>query len=488
MSTNNTNRVEGRLSELTAREAAEVIPADASVAVSGFGSVGYPKAIPLELAASDRDLALTVVSGGSVGKEIDTALVEADAIARRYPFQATPEARKAVNDGTIAFHDRHISRLGDEVRFGQLMDRVDMAVVEAIAAGPGWLVPSTSVGHTPAYVERADRLLVEVNEAQPLSLRKLHDVYSTNAPPNREPIPLTDPGERIGSPEIRFDSEKLVGVVRTDSRDDPYVFREPTETDRAIAANLTEFLTTEIERSAVFEDTVNLQFGVGSLGNALMGQLEAVDFGDRDVAYAGEVIQDGLLDLLDKEMLTAASATSLALSEDGQERLFENVERYARDIVVRPAEISNSPEVVNRLGVIGVNSALEVDIYGHVNSTHVKGTHMINGLGGSGDFNRNSLLPIVALGSTAKDGTVSRIVPFATHVDHTEHEAAVIVTEHGVADLRGLSPRERAETLIANCADPSFRPALRSYIERAKQAGGNVLHDLPTAFDWEEQA
>nr|WP_245781395.1 acetyl-CoA hydrolase/transferase C-terminal domain-containing protein [Halopelagius inordinatus] len=469
-----------------AETAAEAVADDATLLVSGFGSVGYPKAVPEALAESGRDLSLTVVSGGSVGEEIDVALIESDSMARRYPFQARPAIREAINDGRVAFGDRHISSLGDEVQYGGLVDTDSaVAVVEAVAVGEDWLVPSTSIGTTPAYVESADRLVVEVNAAQPRSLEAFHDVYRLGTPPNREPIPITDPGERIGSSRVEFDPEKLVAVVETERRDAPYEFRDPTDDDLAIAANLRSFLEAEVERSPLFEESVRLQFGVGSLGNALMGALGDADFGGRDLVYFGEVIQDGLLDLLDEGRLRSASATSLALSTAGQDRLFEDADRYAEDIVLRPGDLSNSPTLIDRFGVVAVNSAVEVDVYGHVNSTNVGGSRIISGVGGSGDFTRNAPLSVVALPSTAAGGDISRIVPMAPHVDHTEHDLDVVVTEQGVADLRGTSPRERASLLVENCAHPDFREDLQAYLDRAAERGGNVPHDLETAFSWE---
>ncbi|KAB1185469.1 MULTISPECIES: acetyl-CoA hydrolase/transferase C-terminal domain-containing protein [Haloferax] len=478
-----TDRIADGVPTGSPEEAAALIDDDATLVLSGFGRAGYPKAVPLALAASDRDLSLTVISGGSVGGEVDTALVEADAIERRFPYQATPTARTAVNDGHIAFHDRHISRLGDEVAFGHY-GTPNVALVEAVAVGPDWLIPTTSVGHTPTYVHSASRLIVEVNDAQPLELQLLHDVYSRATPPNREPIPLNAPGDRIGSPRISFEPEKLEMVVRTDRPDKSYTFREPTETDEKIAANLAAFLADEVERNPLFASSVNLQFGVGSLGNALMGAFNDVDFGDRTVAYYGEVIQDGLLDMIDDDKLVSASAASLALSREGQERLFADIERYAERVIVRNADVSNNPALIDRFGVIGVNSALEVDLYGHVNSTHIAGTHVANGIGGSGDFTRNSGIGVIALGSTAKDGAIPRIVPMVPHVDHTEHDFSIIVTEQGVADLRGLAPRERADVMVSQCAHPSFQDDLRDYLERADKGGGHIPHDLTTVFDW----
>jgi succinyl-CoA:acetate CoA-transferase len=229
---------------------------------------------------------------------------------------------------------------------------------------------------------------------------------------------------------------------------------------------------------------VALQFGVGSLGNALMSALADVRFGSRELVYYGEVIQDGLLDLLDSGRLDSASAASLALSADGQTRLFDDIERYAESIVLRPSAISNSPALIRQLGVVAVNSALEVDLYGHVNSTHLAGSHIVNGIGGSGDYLRNAPLSIVTLGATAADGDISRIVPMVPHVDHTEHDVDVVITDEGIADLRGLAPAARADALINNCARPRYRGALELY-RNESAGGGHEPHDRLAAADWQ---
>ncbi|WP_208288447.1 acetyl-CoA hydrolase/transferase C-terminal domain-containing protein [Halobacterium sp. R2-5] len=478
-------RLHGDLPVVDAATAAGAIDADATVLTSGFGSVGYPKAIPLALADDDRDLALTVVHSGNVGDEIDVDLVESGAVERRFSYQSSRVARDLTNRREVSFSDRNASSIGDEVQHGGMVDP-DVAVVEAVAVGEDWFVPSTSLGQVPAFVEAADRLYVELNRRQPLELQALHDIYRPDAPPNRDPVPISDPGERIGTTHVSFEPEKLAGVVETDTADSTYTFRDPTDDDLAIAENLGEFLDAEMERSPVFEDAVHLQFGVGSLGNALMGELKELDFGGRDVVYFGELIQDGLLDMLDDGRLECASATSMALTDEGQQRLFENVERYAEDVVLRPADVSNHPGVIDQFGVVGVNSAIEFDIYGNVNSTHVGGKQMINGVGGSADFNRNSLVTVCALPSTLKGGEVSRVVPMAFHVDHTEHDVDVFVTEQGVADVRGLSPVERAERIIENCAHPEFAPELRSYLDDVREQDNHIPHDVQRAAEWHE--
>jgi succinyl-CoA:acetate CoA-transferase len=480
------SRIHGERSPTSAEAVARIIDRDAVLGVSGFGRVGYPKAVPEALADRDGDYTLTVVSGGGVGPEIDDVLAGAGHVARRFPYQSSATLRAAANEGRVAFHDRHIARFADEIRQERTAS-VDVAVVEAVAVGDDWLVPSTSIGHTASFVTAADRLVVEVNEAQPLALQRLHDVYRRGQPPNREPIPLDRPGGRIGSPRVSFDPSKLDAVVCTDRPDTPYTFRDPSERDERIADHLSAFLAREMNRNPVLSDALTIEFGVGSLGNALAGALGNVDFGDRDLRYFGEVVQDGLLDLLDDGTIAAASATSLALSTESQERFFERIDDYASDVVLRPAAVSNSPTLIDRFGVVAVNSALEVDLYGNVNSTHIGGTQLVNAIGGSGDFSRNAAVPIIALPSTASDGDISRIVPMVPHVDHTEHDVSIVVTEQGTADLRGLSPLKRARRLIDACAHPDFRTDLQAYLDRAIEAGGHVPHDLPTAFDWTDE-
>jgi succinyl-CoA:acetate CoA-transferase len=133
-----------------------------------------------------------------------------------------------------------------------------------------------------------------------------------------------------------------------------------------------------------------------------------------------------------------------------------------------------------------MNGMIEADIYGNVNSTHVNGTAIMNGIGGSGDFARNAYISFFMTPSTAKKGAVSCIIPMVTHVDHTEHDVHVIVTEQGLADLRGLAPKQRAERIIDNCAHPDYRPALREYFRRAllTSPGKHTPHLLDEAFAW----
>jgi succinyl-CoA:acetate CoA-transferase len=206
---------------------------------------------------------------------------------------------------------------------------------------------------------------------------------------------------------------------------------------------------------------------------------------DQITSYT-EVIQDGMVDLLDSGKMTVASATAFSLSPEYAEKLNDGAAGYARQIILRPQDVSNNPEVIRRLGVIACNGLIEADIYGNVNSTHIMGSRMQNGLGGSGDFTRNAYISSFVTPSTAKGGEISCIVPMVSHVDHTEHDVQVVITEQGLADLRGLAPRKRARLIIDRCAHPSYRPALEEYFERAQAVANSqhTPHDLRRALAW----
>ena len=193
-----------------------------------------------------------------------------------------------------------------------------------------------------------------------------------------------------------------------------------------------------------------------------------------------------MLDLILSGKMQYASATALSFSPEALQRFNDNIDMLRDKIILRPMEYTNNPEVVRRLGVIGMNAMIEADIYGNVNSTHVMGTRMMNGLGGSGDFTRNAFYSFFVTPSVAKDGKVSCIVPMVSHHDHTEHDVMFIVTEQGMADLRGKSPRQRAKLIIENCAHPDYKDMLRDYYERAlrEAPGKHTPHLLGEALSW----
>lgn len=475
---------------MSADEAAALIPHGANVGMSGFTGSGYPKAVPLALAhrieqahARGAPFRIGVWTGASTAPELDGALAKANGIDLRLPYQSDPITRERINAGTMDYIDIHLSHVAQFVSFG-FLGHLDTALVEVTAILPdGSLVPSTSVGNNNTWLDQADRIIIEVNSWMNPALQGMHDIYyGTRLPPHRTPVPILAPGDRIGDSTLRCDPSKVIAVVETDVPDRNTAFTPPDRITTAIAGHIREFLDHEVRRGRLHRELHPIQSGVGNVANAVLAGLEDGPF-TRLTAYT-EVLQDGMLNLIRSGRMVLASATALSFSSEAARLFNREIDALKHRIVLRSQEISNHPEVIRRLGVIAMNAMIEADIYGNVNSTHIRGTSIMNGIGGSGDFARNAYLSIFMTPSTAKHGSISSIVPMVTHVDHTEHDVQIVVTEHGLADLRGLSPKQRAAVVIDNAAHPSFRPALWDYFDRACKfsPGKHTPHLLDEAF------
>lgn len=486
----------GLLAKLaSAEQAAALIQPGETVAMSGFTGSGYPKAVPLALAArieqahaSGQPFQVNVLTGASTAPELDGALAKVDGMALRLPFQTDPIARQKINDGQMDYIDMHLSHVAQQTWFGIYGD-LDTAIVEVSAIREdGRLVPSTSVGNNKTWLDLARKVIIEVNLWQPEGVDGMHDVYyGTALPPDRKPIPLVHPEDRIGEPYLHCDLDKVVAVVVTNGPDRNSPFSPADENSTLIAGHLIEFLKHQVAKGHLPKNLLPLQSGVGNIPNAVLAGLASSGF--TDLTAFTEVIQDGMLDLLKSGVLRSASCTGFALSPGANDEFKRNIDFYREHIVMRTQEISNHPELVRRLGCIGMNGMIEADIYGNVNSTHVMGTRIMNGIGGSGDFARNGYLSVFLSPSTAKNGSISSIVPMVSHVDHTEHDVSVIVTEQGLADLRGLSPKQRAKALLAHCVHPDYRDQLQDYFDRAchESYGKHTPHILPEALSWHER-
>ncbi|WP_188207899.1 acetyl-CoA hydrolase/transferase family protein [Alkalibacillus aidingensis] len=469
---------------VSADRAASWIKDGMTLGLSGFTRAGDAKAVPMALVDQKRneDFKVNVYTGASLGSDLDRLFAEAGILNKRLPFQANPVMRQKINDGQIHFIDQHLSHTAELIR-GRVLEPIDIAVVEAIGiTEDGQLIPTTSVGNSPIFVEQAKEVIVEINVAQPQELEGVHDIYQLDKQGEREPIPLVKSDNRIGTKGIPLDFEKVKGIVITDQQDSPSTIVQPDEETKMIAGHLIDFLNKEIEVGRLTKQLAPLQSGIGSIANAVLHGLIDTDFEDLEV-YS-EVLQDAVFDLIDAGKVRYASCSSITLSESRMKQVFSNFDQYREKLTLRPQEISNHPEIIRRLGLISINTALEVGIYGNVNSTHVSGTKMMNGIGGSGDFARNARLAIFVTKSIAKDGKISSVVPYVSHVDSTEHDVDVIVTEQGYADLRGLAPRERVPLMIDRCAHPMYRDQLREYYEEAKKRGGHTPHVLEKALSW----
>jgi succinyl-CoA:acetate CoA-transferase len=477
---------------MSADEAAALIRSGDQIGMSGFTGSGYPKEVPVALARRMADanfrgqkFQVSVFTGASTGPELDGALAMAGGVHLRLPYQSDPETRKRINAGEMEYMDIHLSHVAQFVDYG-FLGKLDVALIEVAAIlETGLLLPSSSIGNNKTWIQQAERVILEVNSWQPEALEGMHDIYyGLQLPPNRGPIPLVHPGQRIGSPYLEVSPDKIVGVVLTNSPDRNSPFKAPDEASKKIAGHILEFLSWEVKKGRMPENLLPLQSGVGNIANAVLFGLEEGPF--ENLTSYTEVIQDGMIRLLKSGKLTSASATAFSLSPEMLLEVNANMADYRDRIVLRPQEISNHPEIIRRLGVIAMNAMIEADIYGNVNSTHVMGSRIQNGIGGSGDFARNGYLSIFMAPSMAQKGSISTIVPMVSHVDHTEHDVQVIVTEQGLADLRGLSPRQRAHLIIEKCAHPDYKFLLVDYVNRAERLsyGKHTPHLLTESLGW----
>src|SRR5690625_2283461 len=471
----------------TAEEAASYVVDGMTIGLSGFTKAGDAKAVPHALIerARRKPFKVNVFTGASLGSDIDTKMAEVGMVNRRMPFQAERTMRKKINSGEILFVDSHLSHMAENIRRSEL-EPIDVAIIEALAiTEDGYIVPTTSVGNSSLFIEHAKEIIVEINVAQPAALEGIHDIYDVGPQgKDRKPILLKDVSDRIGEKGIKVDVDRIVGIVLTNQLDSPSTILPPDDETEQMAAHLINFLKEEVSAGRLTNQLAPLQSGIGTVANAVMYGLLETDFTNLEV-YS-EVLQDAVFDLIDAGKVSFASGCSMTLSEEKMAEVYPHMEHYKDKLVLRPQEISNHPEIIRRLGLISINTALEFDIYGNVNSTHVLGSNMMNGIGGSGDFARNARLAIFVTKSIAKNGDISSIVPFVSHVDHTEHDVDIIVTEQGYADLRCLSPVASAERIINNCVHPSYKEQIKDYYEAALQKSGHTPHDLSKAFSWHE--
>jgi acetyl-CoA hydrolase len=458
---------------LAAAEAAAQIQNGQTVAFGGFTPAGAPKEIPKAIAARATEIhtagqpfRIGVITGASTGPSLDGSLARAEAILFRTPYQNDPDLRKSINEGRTKFFDMHLSQLPQAVRYG-FLGPVHWAVIEASDVTPsGEITLTSSVGAAPTFCRVADKILIELNRYHPQDLRGFHDIYEPEDPPHRKPIPVLRPDDRIGTLTVKVDPKKIAGVVETNRSDEVGAFSAASETTSRIGENVADFLAGELQRGLIPSSFLPIQSGVGDTANAVLKAMGAHPKIPRFDMYT-EVIQDAVIALIKDGKTRFASGCSLTVSQPVLRDIYDNLDFFRSRLLLRPQEITNSPEVIRRIGIISINTAIEVDLSGNVNSTHVLGRSMMSGIGGSGDFARNAFLSIFTCPSTAKGGKISTIIPLVSHLDSSEHSVQIIITEQGIADLRGKSPMDRANTIIEKCAHPDFRGILRDYVALA---------------------
>ena len=476
---------------ITADEAAAIVQHNDNIGFSGFTAAGAPKIIPEAIArraeaehSAGREFKVGMFTGASTGPLLDGAIAKADAVKFRTPYQSNKDMRNALNSGKAPYFDMHLSMLAQELRYG-FLGPVNVAIVEAAdVTEDGEIVPTSGVGILPTICRMADKILIELNDRHPKEIRGIHDIAEPQDPPYRGDLGVNAPADRVGQPFVKVDPAKIVGVVKTSEPAEDSEFAPLDEVTRAIGANVANFLVEEMKAGRIPAEFLPIQSGVGNIANAVLAAL-----GDNEEIPAfnvyTEVIQDAVIELMRKGRCKFASGCSLSVSRPVLESIYADLAFFKDKLLLRPQEYSNNPEIVRRLGVITMNTALEADIFGNVNSTHVNGTRMMNGLGGSGDFTRSGYISIFTTPSTAKDGKISAFVPMVSHHDHSEHSVKVFVTEYGVADLRGKSPEQRAHEIIEKCVHPDYRQKLRDFLSLSE--GGHTPQNLDACFAFHKE-
>ncbi|KAI5479169.1 acyl-CoA carboxylate CoA-transferase [Pseudohyphozyma bogoriensis] len=454
-----------------------------SIGWSGFTGVGYPKRVPAAIAdhiennnlqadpATKKRFELFV--GASSGPEVEDRWARLDMISRRAPHQVGKEVSKGINAGRIDFGACFGLWFPQDLTYGyyalgkkltEPRKPLKWALVEATAiTEDGGIVPGASVGATPEILQSAEKIIIEVNTHIP-SFEGLHDINQSFLPPHRQPYLVTHPSDRIGTTSIPIDLERVVAVVEADLPDNTSQNTPETEDSKAIAKHLIEFLQDEVTAHRLPKNLLPLQSGIGNVANSIIGGLAEGPF--QNVQVWTEVLQDTFLQFFDSGKLDFATATSIRFSPEGFKAFYKNWEQYKDRLLLRSQQVANSPEIIRRLGVIAMNTPLEVDIYAHALSImHTPSTRP----------------------TKSDPHGISCIVPFSSHIDQTEHDLDVVVTEIGLADLRGLSPRQRAPVIINKCAHPVYRDLLLEYYDRAlheclKRGAAHEPHNLSKAF------
>ena len=351
-----------------AAEASEVIKNGMTVAVGGYTSCGYPKAVIRALAEranSGEQLRLSVVSGSNNGV-VDTILAEASIVARRAPMIESKVIAGQINKGSVSYCEQQMNKMPHLLR-AEAFGHIDVAVVEAVAVNSdGSFVPSSSVGFVPLLVQLADKVIIEVNAAMPGQLEGMHDIYM----PDGGPIPIVSAGQRIGAASVPCDIRKISAIVMSDEPDEVAALAPVKPEQAAIADNLFNFLELEMKRRGI-KQLPPVQTGFGNLAAEIVNALGRSNFSD--ISFFGGVAQEANIKLAASGKAKAVSCGSVKMSSEVK-RLIEENEDVRRRVVIRNGEITNNSEVIARLAPITLTSGIEMDIYGNVNSSHISGS------------------------------------------------------------------------------------------------------------------
>ncbi len=462
---------------VSAKTVAEYLKSGATLAMSGYSTAGYPKDIVhalVERKSTETDLSFSVITGANA-PWLDETMASAELISRKAPMIASKTLASQVNAGKVKYVEQQMCQMPKLLKKGSF-GKIDTAIVEASAiTEDGLLIPSTSIGYNHIFMDMADEIIIEINESAPEILHGLHDIYLDG----NTGTPLKNVNDRVGKIGIPLNFDKVKYIVVTNTAECNSAPISPAVgASKTIAENLIEFLKVEFSDGKI----PPFQTGFGNIANAISEVLQSSEF--KNLSFFCGGISTPILELLSSGKADYVSTGGIEMKPETVE-ILEGIDNLKEKLVIRNGDIINNSESIAKVGLIALNSAVEVDIYGNVNSSHISGTRVVNGLGGGANFAQNSSLSIVLIQSEGKKGDISTVVPMVSHCDITEHDVDILITENGVADLRGLCDTERAEAIISNCASETYKPLLSEYLKNAVEKCGGHHPQLPLeAFDW----
>lgn len=455
-----------------------------SIGFGGMGGQSVPKAIPRAIAElvekENLQISLNIFAGGGGTPQFERSLSKID-VRRRYYYLSGNYSRNRVNEAKTELFDYWVGEYSRSLREGSINSgkKLDLTVIEATAIdNSGNIVPSLSVDASTALIDASKKLIIEINESKPI-LSGLHDIYKLM---RGRPIEIRSVKDKIGLPYISVPRSKIAAIVLTSEREEAGgSYSAVEEQDLRISENIVEFLEGEYQRHKISVRNP-IQLGAGPIASAVMEKLAR-----NHLRVWSEITPAKWTESLGSKVdyISASAFYILPGEEKFLDFIYENLNYIRKHAILRPSEIANSMEIISRLEVVVLQQAIEIDIFGNANVSHINGK-IYNGVGGSGEFTRAAKLTILVLPSTASKGRYSRIVPMLSNVDIPKQDIDVIITEVGIADLRGLSPRERATLIIDHCSNQKFKDMLNEYYFKALKSGGHLPFDFLAALKFRQ--
>ena len=336
---------------MTASEAAELIHDGDNIAIGGFTPNGDPKAVFRELSKravreheAGHPFKVGIFSGASSCQSIEGDMALAHAIKFRAPFSTNKDFREHVNLEEIEYEDMHLGHMAERLRHG-VYGTMDWLIIEASDIVEGTdecRLSLTSAGGIATTAARlARRIIIELNHFHSPRSRILHDTFEPGECGfGRQPIPIIHVLDRIGKDYISIDPKKIVCVVECNIPEEARQFKALTPTTEQMGNNVAEFLVADMKAGRIPPQFLPIQSGVGATGNAVLAAMGKNHHIPSFEVYS-EVVQDAAIDLIEKGQIKAASATAMTVTNEALHHVYDNIDFFAKHLVIRQSEIAS---------------------------------------------------------------------------------------------------------------------------------------------------